>query len=400
MGPNRYRFSDVGRCPTYLLAVALTGCGAEVARERAVDTRPLVLPATVVEESAGAGRFLDGEQVFVERASGYAVWTPGEGFGPTWVGPAGLRDVASAAGVLWLASDAGLYVLDADVFVPSPVGDAMEGEVQRLELSVDGLWIGGAVGLHWYRGDQLVRPSDPVLAAAGGALAYGLMPDASPGIWLLSEATIHGVRARGEGLERFRLPVEDARALAADGAGRLWWTDAAGALFSRAPDGQTWQAPLEAPARALAASPAAPGVWVETEPGLRFVDWGVVRPVEGPSPSARLLDAGAQKALVADGGRLVLVGGEEGAPAPAPNPGPQAPTWSEDVRPLAEQACFLCHGPSASARDLSTREAWSSQWSDIEENVRSARMPLPPQPPLGPAELELLRAWAEAGFPE
>jgi len=390
----------VGRRLTCLLLLALVGCGTEIGIGEApsVDRSPLVLETTVIDAAAGAARFLEGEQVLVETPDGYRLWTPADGAGPLWEGPLGLRDAASAVGRTWLASSEGLYVLDDGAFVASPLGDAMGGEVHRMELSVDGLWLGGTGGLHWYRDDQLVGPADDILAQASGAVAYGLMPDQNPGIWFVSRSGLHGVRAEAGALARFRLPVEGATDLAADGAGTLWWTDVEGALFSRTADGRTWEAPLQAAVGKLAASPAAPGVWVDTEDGLSFVEPGAVRPVEGPSGAVRLLDAGPGLALVLDGRGLVLVGATTSHPDPGP--GPQSPTWSEDVRPLAEASCFLCHGANGSARDLSTREAWSTQWSDIEQNVRSARMPLPPLDPLDPEQLQLLEAWADAGFPE
>lgn len=384
------------------MALLLGACGAEVevADEERLDRSPLAMGATVVSADAEQGRFLDDAQILVATSSGYGVWSAEDGMGPAWAGPSGMREVASSAGTLWLASEAGLHVLREGVFVPSPVDDALDGEALGLELSVDGLWIGASDGLHWYRGERLISPSNAILAGARGPLAYGLMPDATPGVWFLSGGEIYGVRAEGEGLELFSLPVSSATDLAADGAGTLWWLDGEGALQARAPDGFSWATDLASDPFRILASPAAPGVWVETSNGLFRVDAESVRPVEGMGVDSRLVDVQGTQILIADERGLLRFGEGETGPAPDPDPEPEIPTWTADVQPLAAESCFLCHGPGASARDLSTLESWSSQWTDIEENVRLARMPLPPLSPLGPEQLQLLQAWADAGFPE
>jgi len=78
----------------------------------------------------------------------------------------------------------------------------------------------------------------------------------------------------------------------------------------------------------------------------------------------------------------------------------EPPTWSDDIRPLFEAKCALCHGAGASARPLDARDDWIAAIDEIVANVSSGRMPLPPVELLDGREVALVRTWRDAEFPE
>lgn len=76
------------------------------------------------------------------------------------------------------------------------------------------------------------------------------------------------------------------------------------------------------------------------------------------------------------------------------------PTWTDDIEPLFELRCEVCHGLRGSARKLDTSALWSSDFDRIVAAINDGRMPLPPNNPVTPEELELLEGWRAAGFME
>lgn len=78
------------------------------------------------------------------------------------------------------------------------------------------------------------------------------------------------------------------------------------------------------------------------------------------------------------------------------------PTWSDDIEPLFDDKCALCHGDGAgaTARALHTPALFISEFDRILTAVADSRMPLPPNPPLSPEQIELIVGWRAAGYLE
>jgi len=76
------------------------------------------------------------------------------------------------------------------------------------------------------------------------------------------------------------------------------------------------------------------------------------------------------------------------------------PTWSTDIVPLFDDKCALCHGAGATARELQTRALFIDEFERILSAITDGRMPLPPNPPLSPEQVELIIGWRAAGFLE
>jgi hypothetical protein len=78
----------------------------------------------------------------------------------------------------------------------------------------------------------------------------------------------------------------------------------------------------------------------------------------------------------------------------------EAPTWTDDVLPLHRAKCAECHDPGGTARLLSTPQQWAAEIDLVLANVEQDLMPLPPNEPLSPAEIQRIIGWAASGFPE
>ena len=76
-----------------------------------------------------------------------------------------------------------------------------------------------------------------------------------------------------------------------------------------------------------------------------------------------------------------------------------APTWVDDIEPLFKQHCALCHDAQGSARILEEPQSWIDLIDTVLFNVRTGRMPLPPNPTLTPDEVARVEGWKAAGFP-
>lgn len=77
------------------------------------------------------------------------------------------------------------------------------------------------------------------------------------------------------------------------------------------------------------------------------------------------------------------------------------PTWGEDIAPIFTARCAgACHGEGGDARPLYTPAQWQMYGEAILDAITIGRMPLPPNPPVPPAEISLIEAWMESGFLE
>ncbi len=79
-------------------------------------------------------------------------------------------------------------------------------------------------------------------------------------------------------------------------------------------------------------------------------------------------------------------------------------TWSEDIRPIYEAHCSICHsgvGTSAAGggHPLDTAASWQAEVVAILDNVADGRMPLN-NPALSAAQIQAIRSWRAGGFPD
>ncbi|MCA9538876.1 MAG: hypothetical protein KC620_08305 [Myxococcales bacterium] len=76
------------------------------------------------------------------------------------------------------------------------------------------------------------------------------------------------------------------------------------------------------------------------------------------------------------------------------------PTWRGHVEPLFVARCDQCHGERGYAHRMDDPNVWQIEIAAILSAVEAGRMPLTPNPALTPAEIDQIRRWRDAGFPE
>lgn len=76
------------------------------------------------------------------------------------------------------------------------------------------------------------------------------------------------------------------------------------------------------------------------------------------------------------------------------------PTWGADIQPLYAARCDKCHNPAVTKSPLDTYDLWVARVDDILAAVGSGTMPLPPNAPLTPGEVNGIALWRDAGFPQ
>lgn len=271
----------------------------------------------------------------------------------------------------------------------------LDGPVSAVAIGRDtGLVLRGPAGLEVWDNGRVV-PAPSAIGSASGSLS-ALVGHARGQVWARTEGGL--IRFDGTAWTRVRGIDPDARLLAATADG--------GALVS----GPTATVQHAGPAVGFleALSPVvrealALNAWVtrpaDVERILAAVDG---EPLE-PDPQGRYLLAPDQLGF---GERTLTLTAFRGAEVYAQStyrfrsePG-TPPTWTQDIAPLFEAKCALCHGEQASARPLFTRDSWVRDIEDIVVNVTTGRMPLPPVELLSSSEVAALRAWRDAGFPE
>ncbi len=77
-------------------------------------------------------------------------------------------------------------------------------------------------------------------------------------------------------------------------------------------------------------------------------------------------------------------------------PGVDVPTWEDDIAPINQAKCAMCHGPDAVATDLSTMSHWIAMSDDIVLRVKTD-MPAN-DPPLDPNLTAQIEAWIDGGY--
>ncbi|MCA9555663.1 MAG: cytochrome c, partial [Myxococcales bacterium] len=301
---------------------------------------------------------------------------------------------APVAGVeaLWLACQGSVYGL-------VPNGDQLQGHPQPqvsdvVSLAADGkgaLWIVNGSGGVWSRSkDGAWRPHDfatGVLRVAAAQQAEEVWFETMDGLWVYDQAEFRPVLGVSGTL---LAALDPGRALISSAQGTLRIATRRRVDLVGLDDGALLSAPTEVliyplePAAVVSVTASVDEQPIAVQAGLRI-----------------LLDP----ADLADGTHTLTVTADYGAEQVQASlrfsryAGPP-PTWLDDVQPLFTARCALCHGAQGSARRLDSATIWAEQIDSILDNVRTGRMPLPPNPSLTPEEVARVEGWAAAGFPE
>ncbi len=402
----------------------------------------------------------DTETLLVGGPDGLAVVTP-EGVADSPLNEqlaAGVTGLAPGpegveAADLWIATERGLYRWQAGALARAVIGE-LPTEGARLVASPRGVWV--AADRAVYR----LGLADGALRAyvvASNLAADAMAADADDNLWIVSEGDLHQ-RAPGGRVTIWRLPAFVLDVAAHPAAHDVWAMTADGLWHVR--DG-VFRALLGLPAvRAVACAPAGDAV-IGAETGLYRVlpgrhvlltpSFDAVNQALGEVGSldivpafpervvsvSTVLDGRAPETLAGPPWRLpldgeslaeaphvvdVTVAWNDAAPVSArfefrvdrPDPPPPPPTapptmaptappppgYAADIAPLFDLRCGQCHGPRGFAHRMDGYARFTAEFEAVMAVVTDGRMPLPPNPRLTPAQLELLSDWREAGFPE
>ncbi len=312
--------------------------------------------------------------------------------------PAVLWQAITVNDVPLLLTSAGVYTIGGDGLVLSPLTAAFGDAVPRSAAVVSGeasdeAWFVSETSMSLWRDGLLYPVSVDGASVEDAVIAWGAPVDSQPALWVAADEDVYSLVEADDGLvawvEIFDLEVVD---LAVDASGRLLAVGE-GDVHVRAADGAWEWLRLPGDVTAVAAGPDA-SAWVGTEGELwlNVEDqwWSVV-------------EAGYASMASDTAGRLV-VAGPQGVSrltiGDVPDPPPEIVTWTEDVAPLVEEKCSLCHGDGAYAHPMFTRQHWIDEIDDILFVVDSQAMPLPPNDPLTTDEIEIIAEWKNGGFEE
>jgi len=74
------------------------------------------------------------------------------------------------------------------------------------------------------------------------------------------------------------------------------------------------------------------------------------------------------------------------------------PTWSNQIEPIYQEKCSLCHEPGVTTFPLHTAETWKYNSTEILQVLEDDIMPLLPVLPLEEEDKEKVEKWVEFGF--
>ena len=74
------------------------------------------------------------------------------------------------------------------------------------------------------------------------------------------------------------------------------------------------------------------------------------------------------------------------------------PTWSNEIEPIYQEKCSLCHEPGVTTFPLHTIQTWKYNFAEILQVLEGDIMPLLPILPLEDEDKEKVEKWVEFGF--
>lgn len=333
-----------------------------------------------------------------------------------------VTDVAAVRNVLWIATEGGIFRFASGELQTVTPAD-LPADDARLVVDGTGLWVGAGEAIYRLGGTPLVAlPTDN--APAGGEVSVDAAGEvwlvADDQLWWLDETVLWWPVA---------LPFTPRHAAAGPGSAGVWLASDAGLWHLREGRLRRYEG---APVPHLLAVDAAGGALAVDDVALWRVPLGRLVQIE-PPPNP-LLNPGvarivpslpervAQVTATVDGQDVVVDDGDvaltpfelsrgahtleatvvwdDGVRASARVVfDSRVTTWADDVAPLAQARCAMCHGQGAAARPLWASAQWRAIMPQILDAVRTGRMPLA-QARLTAAEIELLEVWRALEMPE
>ena len=259
-------------------------------------------------------------ELYAIEAGGSAAYTSGSTVGAR-VETGALWSAARAGDDRVVAAARGLFTIEAQALVPSPLGEAFrEDTIVRLASGAGGtLFARSATALYLYSAGVGRAVHLPGLDVSHAELAFGGPIAGAPALWVTAQSGIAGLVFDGEVVRAYpERPETGGRSLGVDAAGTVW-AIAAERLLRRLPEGR-WieESALPAP-QVLAVSPDGLGVWSANSEGIWQHHRGVLSRIDA-NPAERLIAgqeglvaiAGGQARLILPGVELAIFGLREG----------------------------------------------------------------------------------------
>ncbi len=307
----------------------------------------------------------------------------------------GVMTAAGAYGgqdALWLAVDDMIYALAFDAASPAAWVVEPGGTVGAMAATADGLWITLDGDLaHLDTDDQWHLWTLPfaVAALSGHADAPDVWMDTDQGLVQLRDGRARAVAD---------VPMFTGMTTAHDGSAVLWGESG---LHRVRPGRFVRLVGLEE--GAIIRSDVTISVEATSPDTVSLVEFafddGEATAVDGPPWQIELSPRGLGAGRHAVGVTVRYADDSEvSVSAHFEVVGP--PTWEADIEPIFVQHCDQCHGPRGYAHRMETLGVWVDEIVEIIDAVEAGRMPLTPNPLLTDNEIQLLRDWQTAEFPE
>jgi len=337
-------------------------------------------------------------ELWIAGTSGLASWSQGQvqrlrpGALPTAGCQLAYGPKISGVEAVWAACEGQLYGLVDDGAGPKAHPQADVSDVRSLAADDAGtLWIVNGQGEVWSRASgEDWRPHDFSMEATA-VMAEG------PDTWIQTAVGLWHHNADGFAEV---MGLGDARAMAATAPGQVVLSSDAGLLRGHLDrvvrlDGLSANALLQAPAE-VSIYPLQPDTVTSVVAMLDDLDVPVTGQWQVRIDPADLADGShaLSVSVTYEDGQVLSSTLRFSRYAGPP------PTWTQDVRPLFEGRCAICHGNDSGARRLDSSALWQEQIDAILYNVTTENMPLPPSDPLTADELQRIEGWVAAGYPE
>lgn len=298
---------------------------------------------------------------------------------------------------LLLGADA-VWVLNDEALVVSPMSTQFTGGVPSGAVAAPSpsggqdLWFSGPDGLHLLRDGLLFQITLGETPTDNALLAWGPEWDGQPALWVASGSALTAVVETPDGILAWPVHTELAvEAMSASADGRLF-VAADNDLHVLELDGEwRWVRIVDQAVRDIWAMPDG-NLWVKTADALWLNSGKQWWPVlDTPPHGLSMDDQGRLLGLTAEGVARVVLGD-------VPEPEPLTATWTDEIQPLADERCLLCHSMAGYASTkLFTAEQWEERIADILFVVKEGSMPLG-YDPLGAKSVAIIEAWLEGGF--
>ena len=291
-----------------------------------------------------------------------------------------------------------IYAFNGKIAAQSPLGAAISDPpildvVDASEKDAMAAWFVTDTLVYLWKDGALTSVALSGVNFTGAHVTYGPLFEGQPAFWVAVDDRLFALVDEAPEVAAWEVldnaPIDG---LGADLEGNLWVLQQ-GDLFRRTPEADWTWFTFQSPLLELVGHRSSWMIWLRFEDSLWGHFGGEFWPFETLSvPSFMHLGAKETMTAVVGGNVTQLVVGS------LPDPPVPPTTWSEDIAPISEAKCGVCHGPGQFAHEMASYQQWVDEYADILLMVETGQMPLAPIPALTALELQRLIDWEAGGF--